>query len=89
MRMQSKFLLAEFPKSSGQNGTSQTGYETWICELGKKSVVNLDVVANERQVPPNQKSNLNHERKGYAPLETWKLGLFIFCLEGPAIRGKS
>jgi hypothetical protein len=52
MRMQSTFLLAEFPKSSGQNGTSQTGYETWIYELGKKSFVNMDVVASLRKTSP-------------------------------------
>jgi hypothetical protein len=84
MRMQqSKFLLAEFPKSSGQNGTSQTGYETWICGLGKKSFVNLDIVVNKRQVPPNQKSKLNHARKGYAPLKVGNLDCLFLVWTRP------
>lgn len=52
MRMQQAhkdlFSPSELRKSSGQNGASQTGYETWICELGKKAFVNLDVEINER-----------------------------------------
>jgi hypothetical protein len=50
------------------------GYETWICELGKKSFVNLDVEVNERRVPLNQISKLIHTSMGYPPFEPWKLG---------------
>jgi ribosomal protein L37AE/L43A len=52
MRMQQVhkdlFSSAELCKSCGQNRTSQTGYETWICKLGKKSFVNLDIKVNKR-----------------------------------------
>jgi hypothetical protein len=65
------FPCAELHKSCGQNRASQTGYETWICELGKKTFVNLDVEVNEKRVPLNQKSKLNHESISSS---TWKLG---------------
>ncbi len=73
--------LQNFPKVVVRTEQSETGYETWICELGKKTFVNLDVEVNERWVSPTQKSKLNHESTSSS---TWKLGnldWFIFCLD--------
>ena len=71
------FPCAELRKSCAQNRASQTGYETWNCELGNKIFVNLDVEVNEKRVPSNQKTRLNHESISSS---TWKLGL-LFCLD--------
>ena len=74
---QRSFPCAELRKSCAQNRASQTGYETWNCELGNKIFVNLDVEVNEKRVPSNQKTRLNHESISSS---TWKLGL-LFCLD--------
>jgi hypothetical protein len=66
--------LVDLCKTCGQNVTSQTGYETWICEVGKNTFLNLDFEVNERQFPPKQKSKLNHELTSSS---TWKLGLIF------------
>jgi hypothetical protein len=42
-----------------------------FVNLAKKNLVNLDVDVNERRVPLNQKSKLNHES---ISTSTWKLG---------------
>jgi hypothetical protein len=42
---------------------------------------NLDFEDDGRRVPLNNKSNLIHEWMGYAPLETWKRGSSIFCMD--------
>jgi hypothetical protein len=66
-----KDLLLHLCKMIGQKEKCSTGYETWIFQTWEKSFVNLDVQVNERRIPLNQKSKLNHE---LIRSITWKLG---------------